>query len=75
MGRSNSIAKRMGGAHARRKDQGPNYRKVLFSMEDMASFEALLDEVNHVEYEKIDDGRAGRACRGRQKAAGGVLRL
>jgi hypothetical protein len=37
MGRNNSnIAKRMGGSHAHSNDRGPNYRKVLFSMDDMA---------------------------------------
>ena len=49
-----AIARRMGDASATPSSRGgSNYRKVLFSPDDMASFENLLDQV-----EDVDAGRA-----------------
>ena len=49
MSRNRSIAKRMGGEHSRTPKAGDkNYAKVLFSPDEMASFESLMNEVDDV---------------------------
>ena len=48
---NSAIAARMHGSgdSRKRKDKAPNYRKVLFSNDDMANFENLLSEVETVD--------------------------
>ena len=49
MSRNRSIAKRMGGEHTRTPKAGDkSYAKVLFSPDEMASFESLMNEVDDV---------------------------
>ena len=49
MSRNRSIAKRMGGEHTRTPNAGDkSYAKVLFSPDEMASFESLMNEVDDV---------------------------